>query len=105
MDIPQKLLNTHILNSCWSKKAYDTKRGATDAAERIAKWNQKKQEARGTSTWAQAFQMTAYECKFCNKFHLTSCNQNNWKNRPTQIKKIKLRQPKKKYKSSSNKKK
>ena len=55
----QKLINTHILNSCFSKQPYDTEEEAWEVAGGIA-------AHRGDSRVMQP-----YHCKFCKKYHLT----------------------------------
>ena len=59
MKVPHKVLNTYILNSCFSKKAYPSEEEADTEALRIAgKFKSNK--------------MKAYHCRVCKKYHLTN---------------------------------
>ncbi len=59
MKVPAKVLNTYILNSCFSKKPYATQ----DEAE---------EEARKIAARFRTKTMKVYSCKVCNKYHLTN---------------------------------
>lgn len=57
--VHNKLINTHILNSCFSKVPHKTEDAARQAAAEIAR-------QRGDQ-----HVMQSYHCGFCNKYHLT----------------------------------
>ena len=104
MKVHPKLFNTHILNSCFSRKAYATQKEATAEARRIAEWNKKKAESSGVEVWAGSYQMKSYECGFCKKFHLTNADQKRWNDGGRSGAKIKLRDTRKRAKKKNNKK-
>jgi len=105
MDSPQKILNTHILNSCFSKKVFATEAEANRTARNIVKLTQSREQERGISTWGKAYQMKSYYCQFCNKFHLTNDKNNNWNGgRAGRADKIKLRKTGKRQVGRENKK-
>ena len=89
--VPQKLLNTHILNSCFSKRSYETKEEAIRAAEEIAEYRNKKYDKKGRDHWKFTNIMKSYHCEYCNKYHLTTSGQKKWKNLNGTIDKIALR--------------
>ncbi len=105
--IPSKLLNTHILNSCFSKAVYATEAEAQKAARKIASDNSRKRENEYVKHWSKAYEMEVYHCGFCKNYHLTNSSQKNWNNNNIDVTKIKLRQTSKKKpvnKNNNNKK-
>lgn len=103
MKVHPKLLNTHILNSCFSKRGYNTQKEAEAEARRIAEWNKKKMERNGVQVWAGAYQMKTYECGYCKKFHLTHADQKRWNDGSRSGAKIKLRDTRKRAKKRNKK--
>lgn len=73
MKIHPKTLNTHILNSCFSKRVYESEHAAQAEAKRIAEYKASKlEEKSGRKVWPRAMQMEPYQCGFCKKYHLTT---------------------------------
>ena len=59
MKIHQKLINTHKLNSCFSKRAYETEHAAWCQSASFA-------DKRPNNPI-----LHPYKCTYCNKFHLS----------------------------------
>ncbi|MBC8395317.1 MAG: hypothetical protein H8E05_01350 [Bacteroidetes bacterium] len=89
--VHQKLINTHILNSCFSKKVYKSKGEALDASKEIA-------EYRGDNK-----ALTPYQCGFCKKYHLTKLTgkqKEKQKNKKVYVGDFGLRRTGKNYKKN-----
>lgn len=66
--IHQKIVNTHILNSCFSKRAFESEYLAWCESARISEENDKKKRKNKL--------LYPYQCSYCKKFHLSKTTQN-----------------------------
>jgi hypothetical protein len=85
--IHQKVINTHILNSCISKRCYQTEELAQQDAERISSENYLIKDKRIKV-------MRSYQCNYCNKYHLTRLSGEKYervKRKPLKMKSFGLR--------------
>ena len=59
--VHQKLINTHILNSCFSKERHETE----EAAKQFCLRND------AIPSKGRRYELEPYHCKYCKKYHLT----------------------------------
>jgi hypothetical protein len=72
--IHQKAVNIHMLNSCFSKRCYQTEELAHQAAEKISSDNYLSGDSRVKV-------MRPYQCNYCGKYHLTSLSEKKYEKR------------------------
>jgi len=93
--IHQKLINTHILNSCFSKVPHETEDAARQAATEIARQRHDHRV------------MQPYHCGFCDKYHLTKMTlkkNNRTKDNKITLNNFGLRKTKARWKKAHQKK-
>lgn len=66
--VHQKIVNTHILNSCFSKRVFESEYLAWCESARISEAN----DANNRKNHL----LYPYECSYCKKFHLSKKTQN-----------------------------